>query len=479
MRLNRTHHPKTLYTERVLQFGEGNFLRCFIDWQLDILNEEKGLDAGVVIVRPIDTDFPPSLNSQDGLYTTIIRGYDDQGTLHEDSRLIGSVTRELSVYRQFDQFLELAGNPDLEFIVSNTTEAGIAYDPKDSFTDAPPSTYPAKLCRLLYERYRRVEGDTSKGFILLPCELIDHNGRELERIVGEYASQWELGQGFQSWLEEANTFCSTLVDRIVTGYPAKEASRLEEQLGYQDSFITTSEYFHLFVIEGPAWLADRLRISGSGLDIRIVEDLMPYKQRKVGILNGAHTALVPVAYQCGIDLVRDAVADPLLERFLDSLIEDEIIPSLPLDPEYAREFASSVIARFKNPYIDHRLLDISLNSMTKFKTRLLPQLLRAVERTLTVPPLMAFSLAALIHFYRGERKEGVYELKDDPRFLELFRGLYADGSSEEQLTDAVLRLSDHWGRDLRELAGLAETVTAHLRAIRAQGMREALEEVIK
>ena len=479
-------------TERILQFGEGNFLRCFIDWQIDILNETKGLDAGVIVVRPIDTDFPPSLNTQDGLYTSLVRGYDEEGQLHEDARVISCVTREISIYQEYQTYLQTAHISDIRFVFSNTTEAGIVYVGSDAFEDAPASSFPAKLTRWLYERYTAFNGAVDRGVYLIPCELIDYNGDALKQIVLQYCDLWDLPGEFVEWLYSANTFCSTLVDRIVTGYPREEAENLEEAFGYSDSFITTGEFFHLFVIQGPESLAEELRIDGSGLNIRMVEDLKPYKQRKVGILNGSHTALVPVGFLSGIDTVRGAVEDEQIQRFLDRLIQEEIIPNLGLPLDYAREFAASVIDRFKNPFVDHKLYSIALNSMTKFKTRVLPQFLEYARLNGTVPPLMTLSLAALISFYRGERTfkdiNGVtvsetYKLQDNPEFLSMYEDLWGNDWEPtreriQRVVHHVLSLQDHWGTDLSAVSGLETAVTDHVAGILDEGMFGRLSKVL-
>ncbi|SPW22006.1 Altronate oxidoreductase [Cronobacter sakazakii] len=253
--LNRRDFPGALWPERIIQFGEGNFLRAFIDWQVDLLNEHTDLNAGVVVVRPIASDFPPSLSTQDGLYTTIIRGLNEKGEAVSESRLIRSVNREISVYAQYDEFLMLAHNPDIRFVFSNTTEAGISYHARDQFDDAPAVSYPAKLTRLLFERFSHFDGAQDKGWVIIPCELIDYNGEALRELVLRYAHEWALPAAFTTWLESANSFCSTLVDRIVTGYPRDEVAQLEESLGYHDAFLDTAEHFYLFVIQGPQWLA--------------------------------------------------------------------------------------------------------------------------------------------------------------------------------------------------------------------------------
>lgn len=243
--LNRRDFPGARYPERIIQFGEGNFLRAFVDWQVDLLNEHTDLDAGVVIVRPIESEFPPSLNTQDGLYTTLIRGLNEKGEVVSDARLIRSVTREISVYGEYETFLKLAHNPDIRFVFSNTTEAGISYRAGDKFDDAPAVSYPAKLTRLLYERYHHFNGAADKGWVIMPCELIDYNGEALRELIVRYAEEWALPAGFLPWLDQANVFCSTLVDRIVTGYPRDETAQLEAELGYHDAFLDTAEHFYL------------------------------------------------------------------------------------------------------------------------------------------------------------------------------------------------------------------------------------------
>ncbi len=477
--LERSTDALKKHPEKIIQFGEGNFLRNFIDWQIDILNEKNNLDAGIVVIRPIDTEFPPLLDTQDGLYTSIIRGFDETGELKNEKRIISCVNREIPLYRDYTAFLALAANPELRFIVSNTTEAGIVYNPKDRYEDTPPASFPAKLTRLLHERFTLFNGSADSGFIIIPCELIDYNGEALKEIVFRYAELWNLGEHFKAWLEKQNTFCSTLVDRIVTGYPRDEIAALEAELGYTDSFITTGEYFHLFVIQGPAWIAEELRLEGSGLNIQIVEDLKPYKQRKVGILNGCHTSLVPVAYLCGIELVKTAVENEKIARFIEKLLNEEIIPNLGMDIDYLSSYAATVLDRFRNPFINHQLLSISLNSMTKFKTRVLPQFLTYYRRNSEVPPLMSLALAALIMFYRGSLEGKSYPVTDDAEFLELYSRLWNRGveniEDAREISQQILSLDEHWETSLMDIEGLHEKVSQDIHSIAARGMRATLE----
>lgn len=477
-RLNRRDFPGRHHPDKIIQFGEGNFLRAFVDWQIDLLNEHTDLNAGIVIVRPIDTDFPPSLSTQDGLYTTIISGLNEQGETVRDTRIIRSVNREINIYHQFDEYLALARDPNIRFVFSNTTEAGISYVESDRLEDAPPASFPAKLTRLLFERFTHFSGAADKGWVLLPCELIDYNGKALQELVLRYAQQWALPAAFTHWLETSNTFCSTLVDRIVTGYPRSEVDALQQELGYQDSFFDSAEHFYLFVIQGPKSLAQELRLDKLPLNIRLVDDIKPYKERKVAILNGAHTALVPVAFLSGLNTVGESMNDAQISRFVELAIAEEISPVLDLPQDELTSFAQAVLSRFRNPFIQHQLLSIALNGMTKYRTRILPQLLASQEKHQILPPRLTFALAALLAFYRGERNGEIYPLQDDAHWLSRFSELWSGVRNGELplggLVETVLADEEHWGRDLNTVPGLTAKVTEQLQAIEDRGMRDAL-----
>ncbi|WP_145589288.1 tagaturonate reductase [Yersinia rochesterensis] len=480
--LNRRDFPGRSHPDKIIQFGEGNFLRAFVDWQIDLLNEHTDLNAGIVVIRPIDSDFPPSLSTQDGLYTAVIRGLNEQGETVRESRLIRSVNREINIYRQFDEYLALARDPNIRFMFSNTTEAGIAWNEADQFSDTPPSSFPAKLTRLLFERFEHFAGAADKGWVLLPCELIDYNGEALRELVLRYASHWQLPAAFTQWLTENNTFCSTLVDRIVTGYPRDEVAALQAELGYQDSFLDTAEYFYLFVIQGPKELAQELRLDKLDLNVLIVDDIKPYKERKVAILNGAHTALVPVAYLSGLDTVGQTMDDAQISRFVEKTITEEIVPVLDLPKDELLSFSQAVLSRFRNPFIQHQLLSIALNGMTKFRTRILPQLLTYQQQQGKLPPRLTFALAALIAFYRGERDGQTYPLQDDAHWLErystLWNGVKNGDIALAELVNGVLSDATHWGQDLTAVPQLANQVTEQLQTIIDSGMRVAVAAYI-
>lgn len=480
-KLNEVYTREKKYPNKILQFGEGNFLRGFVDWQIDILNKKCNFDAGVVVVRPIDSEMPPSLNTQDGLYTSIIRGLDEKGDLSKEYTVIDCINEEIAIYKDFEKYMDLSKGEELRYIFSNTTEAGIVYDENDKFEDKPQKAFPAKLTRFLYERYTHFKGDKNKGLVIIPCELIDYNGDKLKEIVLKYVELWNLDNEFKTWLEESNTWCSTLVDRIVTGFPWTEREELEKELGYKDDFMVTAECFYLFVIQGPKWLENELKIKESGLNIKVVEDIKPYKMRKVAILNGGHTAIVPVSYLYGNDTVLETMETPILETYLKDLIDLEVIPTLDLPKDELDEFAASVLNRFRNPYIKHQLLSISLNSMFKFKTRILPQFLRYIELKNELPKRMVFSLAALICFYKGVRDGVEIPLNDDKIFIDLFKNLWIDFDGTQvkakEIGDTILSLKEHWEENLLEIEGLSELLADYIYMIEKKGMKISLEEV--
>ena len=368
--------------EKVMQFGEGNFLRAFVDYFFDCANEKADWNGKVVLVQPIAQGLTKLINDQEGLYTLYLRG-SEKGEKVDLKRVISSVSRCINPYDDFDAVLELAKSDDLEYIVSNTTEAGIVHESESKFDQCPPISFPAKLTRVLYERYKAGKD----GVVVLSCELIDNNGKELQKCVNEYIDDWGLEEEFKTWINEKNTFCSTLVDRIVPGRvrDAEEVKKMEEANGYHDELIDVGEIFGVWIIEGPAGLEDKLPFKKAGLNVHVVEDVTPYKKRKVRILNGAHTGFVLGAYLSGQDIVRDCMHDDVICKFMNQTIYDEIIPTLTLPKAELDAFAHSVTERFKNPFIDHQLLAISLNSTSKWRARVMPSLKGYVELKKELP----------------------------------------------------------------------------------------------
>lgn len=377
--------------ERIIQFGEGGFLRGFVDWIVQIMNEKTDFVGGVVVVQPIKEGMCDRLSAQDCNYTHIMRGLKD-GEPTVEKKYIDIISRCVKPYDDYESFLALADNPDFRFIVSNTTEAGIAYVEGDSLCDAPPKSFPAKVCALLYRRFKNKLG----GFIFLPCELIDKNGDNLKKCILKYADTWALEQEFKTWVEEENVFCNTLVDRIVTGYPKGEEILAE----YNDNMLNTSELFHLWVIEGPQSILEELPFDKTGLDIIVTDSLEMYRTRKVRILNGAHTTMIPYAMLCGFQTVKDCMENEDMFEFVSGAVFHEIIPTLDLPKEELICYANNVFERFNNPYIRHLCASISLNSISKFKVRVLPSILEYIKRKGEMPKRLLFAFAKLIEFYK-------------------------------------------------------------------------------
>lgn len=456
------------YQERIIQFGEGNFLRAFINWMVQEMNNKLDFNTSSVVVVPTPRGSVATLNEQDGLFTLCVRGLKDNKVVEELS-LIRSISRGVNEYQDFDAYLQLAEDPAMRFITSNTTEAGIAYDASNQFTDRPALSFPGKLTQLLFHRFEYFKGDASKGFIVLPCELIEDNGGQLKKIILQYADLWSLGSEFKAWIETANVFCNTLVDRIVPGYPAAVAADIEKEKGYVDKLVVEAEPFHLFVIEAPQWVKEEWPADKAGMNVLFVDNLEQYRTRKVRILNGLHTVMTPVAYLKGLDTVREAVEDPEIAAFLDTALYQEIIPTLDLDKKELTTFAEDVKQRFLNPFLKHALLSISLNSASKFKTRVLPSILEHVEKFDKLPENLCYSFAALLAFYRGTRGGQTIELKDDASVLALTSGLWADVTEGKigiyVLVETILSKAEIWGKDLTTVNGLVEKVAEQLGAV--------------
>ena len=411
-------------TERFIQFGEGGFLRGFADWMIQKINDTTEFEGNVVVVQPIELGMCDMLTAQNCNYTHIIRG--EEGV---ETGIINVISRCVNPYRDFEEYLRLAEQPEMRFIISNTTEAGIVFSDTDKYTDTPPISFPAKLTLLLKRRF-----DLGlDGFILLPCELIDRNGDNLKKAVLQYADLWEYSAEFKAWINENNVFCNTLVDRINTGYPKGE----NIELGYEDNMVNTSEYFHLWVIETDHDLESELPFASAGLNVIVTKDaLEKYRTRKVRILNGAHTSLVPFALLSGFDTVKSCMDDKKMRAYLRKCIFDEIIPTLDLPKDELLDYAENVLTRFSNPYIKHYLSSIALNSVSKFKVRVLPSILEYKKRFGTYPETLTFAFAKLIEFYKTDMTNDVAEVK----------AFMKSASTAEILANTEL-----WGEDLSDM----------------------------
>ena len=468
---------------KILQFGEGVFLRAFADYAVDIANEENHFNGNIAVILPRSgkTD---RFAKQNNIYTVCLRGQQD-GQVYKENRVITSIDSVISARDEYDAFMALAHEDALEFVISNTTDAGIAYNEADQFSDCPPSTFPAKLTKFLYERYTYYQGDIQKGLVMVPTELNDDNGQLLKSCVLQYAALWNLDDAFTAWLASACRFVDTLVDRIVAGYPAGNIDAIQEELGYEDALLDQAEPFSLWVIGDPS-LADKFTIGSDKFHVEFTDNIQAFKEQKVRILNGAHTSMVLGAYLSGLDYVGQCMADPVVRRSLDQTVFGEIVPTVDLPREKAEAFAKAVYERFENPFVNHALLAISLNSISKWKGRILPTFKDSVAATGKLPKWLTYSLAALLAFYRsteegdgcliGARAAGnTYEIHDDAEKLAFIKENAAKSTAE--YVRAVMSHSDFWGEDLTAIAGFADAVTAHIDRMAEVGVKAHIEEL--
>ena len=467
----------------VLQIGDGNFLRAFADWMIDIANGAGVMNGQVTIAQPLPQGIAGMLNAQEGLYTVLLRGV--QGGQPVDSRrVVTCIAQALDPYAQWDAMLACAADRTLRFVISNTTEAGIAYTLEPIVVGTCPTSFPAKVTALLRARFDALGGAAAPGLVFLPCELIEANGAKLASCVLKYADAWGLSAAFRTWVQAANVFCNTLVDRIVPGHPAAEMAALSEALGYADPLLVAAEPFHLWVIEGPAAIAAELPLHQAGLDVVWTTDLAPYRTRKVRILNGAHTASSLAAYGAGLDTVKAMTEDPVVSKYLARVMFDEIVPFVPLPDAERRAYAETIMERFGNPHIRHELISIALNSISKWKVRVLPTVKDYAAEHGAAPAGLAFSLAALLAFYDGKpaaggelagARNGVpYPIKDNADQLAIVHAAWRDLGDPATVAAALLADARLWDEDLTRVPGLAEQVAASLARIRASGVKAAM-----
>lgn len=472
--------PKT----GVLQIGDGNFLRGFADWMIDIANEAGVLNAAVTLAPPLSVSIIDKLNAQDGLFTVLTRGV-QAGAPTTVRRVVRCVARGVDPYQDPATLLACARDPKTRFVISNTTEAGIVYREQSYSSGEWPRSFPAQVAVLLFDRFQALGGGPDTGLVFLPCELIEANGATLREIVLRHARDWALPEAFGDWVAQHNHFLNTLVDRIVPGYPATETDKLFAEFGYTDTLLVAAEPFHLWVIEGPERLADEFPLHQAGLNVVWTDDLKPYRASKVRILNGGHTASVLAAFCGGLDTVGEMMEDPVVSRFLRRVVFDEIVPFVPLPEAERRQYAESVLERFANPYIRHELLSIALNSVSKWTVRVLPSLLDYAHTHGRAPAGLAFSLAALLRFYHGrfdavgkfvgQREAGDYPIRDDRAVLDIFAATWRDPAHAAPALLADVRL---WGMDLNTIPELAPQVTNALDRIEAVGILSALAEML-
>ena len=486
--LNKLTAPKSQAPERIIQFGEGNFLRCFVDWIIYNMNQKTDFNSSVVVVQPIEKGMVDWLNGQDCLYHVNLQGRLNGEVVNSLTR-IDVISRALNPYTQNQAFMALADEPSIRFVISNTTEAGIAFDPSCKFTDAPASSYPGKLTQLLFRRYKTFGGAADKGLILMPCELIFLNGHHLKDCIYKYIELWkeDFGtdyEGFKAWFTDHCYVCATLVDRIVPGFPRKEIKQIQEKICYEDNLVVQGEAFHLWVIEKPENMSiEELKAEfpaeKAGLNVLIAESEKPYHERKVTLLNGPHTVLSPVAYLSGINIVRDACNDPVVGKYIHKVQFDELMQTLNLPMDELQKFASDVLERFNNPYVDHQVTSIMLNSFPKYETRDLPGLKTYLERKGELPQGLVFGLAAIITYYKGGKRSDGADItpNDNVEIMQLLKDLWATGDTQK-VAEGVLAADMIWHEDLNKIPGLTELVKEDLDKIQKLGMLEAVKTIL-
>ena len=476
--LNKRTAPKSVMPEKIIQFGEGNFLRAFVDWIIWNMDQKTDFNGSVVVVQPIEKGMADWLNGQDCLYHVNLQGRENGQPVNTLQR-IDVISRALNPYSQNQAFMALAEQPEIRFVITNTTEAGIAFDDKCKLTDAPASSYPGKLVQLLYHRYQYFNGDPTKGFIIFPCELIFLNGHVLKECIYKYIDLWELGEDFKKWFTDNCGVYATLVDRIVPGFPRNQIKEIQQKISYKDNLVVQAENFHLWVIEAPKEIEKEFPADKAGLHVLFVPSEEPYHKRKVTLLNGPHTVLSPVAYLSGVNIVRDACNHEVIGKYIHKVQFDELMQTLDLPMDELKKFAADVLERFDNPYVDHQVTSIMLNSFPKFCARDLPGVKTYLERKGELPQGLVFGLAAIITYYKGGKRADGSDItpNDAQNIMDLLKELWATDDTQK-ITDGVLSATFIWGEDLNNIKGLNALVKKDLDLIQAKGMLEAVKTIL-
>jgi tagaturonate reductase len=461
------NQPKPDLPIKILQFGEGNFIRAFVDWLVDNLNEKASYNSGVAVIQPIDKGLVEILSDQDCLYHHLIQGLEN-GQKVDDIRLITCIKKAINPFKNEESFYALGTSSEVKLIFSNTTEAGIAFDEFDFPSDNLSKTFPGKLVQLLQLRFEKLGNTPQSELAIIPCELIESNGDRLKTCIEQYINLWELGKNFNSWVNQRVHFANTLVDRIVPGYPKDEIESIRPRIGFDDRLVVKSESFHFFVIEGDEFIQSNFPAHKHGFNVKYVKSIVPYRTQKVRILNGAHTCMVPIGLLAGIETVRDVVEDVQIGNFIRATIYDEIIDTIQIPDGNPVEFAEQVLSRFQNPYIRHELTSISLNSISKWKVRILPTVIDYVSKNGQLPKRLTFSLACLIKFYLSEE----FQIKDDQKVLDFFDSLKSDPA--EQIVHKVLSNHNFWDQDLTAIKGMLKAITNYYKEISASSIRSVL-----
>lgn len=476
--LNATTVEKPQLTEKILQFGEGNFLRAFVDWMIDGANEKGIMSHGIAVVQPIaQGDFVKNLfNQQDSLYHVYLEGIKDKQPVKEVA-LIKSITRVLNPYADYKAYEDLFLSDALEFIFSNTTEAGIRYEAGDDIYAEPPASFPAKMTSLLFKRFTKFNGDAAKGLSVVCCELIEDNGSTLRQYILQHAAANNLGEAFETWVKNHCFFYDTLVDRIVPGFPKETINEIKEEIGFDDNLVVKGEYFHVWAIGGDSSIAQKLPLDKAGYNVLFMDDIHDFRAKKVRILNGSHTAMVPVALQLGCETVMDAFNTPEVEQFINKMVATEVLPVINEDPEELKVFAAKILERFYNPYLNHYLKDISLNSLSKWETRDFPTVKDNFIQKHESAKLVTFSFASLLVLYSGKSAAIAFTPNDTPEFVEFIQSTF----NENDITtwvDGILSNKRIWKEDFTTVPFFASEVASYVALILNKGMRAALTTLL-
>ncbi|MCU4177258.1 tagaturonate reductase [Carboxylicivirga sp. N1Y90] len=473
--LNRTTYPEANnYNFKILQFGEGNFLRAFVDWMIHKSNKALETNNGVVVVQPLEKGMVDLLNKQDNLYHVLLQGIKD-GKPVQETEMVDCIMDAINPYSDYEKYQEYILNPELELVVSNTTEAGISRIDNEDIHARPPKSFPGKVTQLLFKRYQHFKGDEAKGLTFFCCELIDKNASILKEIVLELAASHELETGFINWINNSCTFCNTLVDRIVPGFPRDNIKAIQEDIGYEDNLVVAGEYFHLWAIEAPLNIREKYPFDKAGLNVVWLEDMTKFRDKKVRILNGSHTALVPIGLLSGYETVKEAFDDKVISAFINGMVANEIIPNIEGDKKNLGIFADEILERFFNPYIRHFLKDISLNSLSKWMTRDYPSLFDCYNSNGKIPAKLSLSLAALIVLYRGKYNHLDFTINDTKEHIEFIQNEWENMQSYKSLTAAILSNQKIWNTDLSSIEGLTEVVSKNITEIMENGIQSAIK----
>ncbi|MDU1889967.1 MAG: tagaturonate reductase [Dysgonomonas sp.] len=476
--LNKTTVEKKDLPVKILQFGEGNFLRAFVDWMIDKANNAGVMNHGITVVQPIAQGeaIANIFKQQDCLYHVYLEGIKDKKPVKEVA-LVKSIMDIMNPCCQYNEYEKLFLSPELEMIISNTTEAGIRYEEGDDLNAEPPKSFPAKMTALLHKRYKKYDGAVDKGLLVICCELIEDNGSTLREYIIKHAEYNNLEEGFINWINTACHFYDTLVDRIVPGFPRENIDEIKAEIGFNDNLVVKGEYFHVWAIGGDSVIKEKFPLDKAGLNVLFMDDIKDFRAKKVRILNGSHTAMVPVALQLGCETVMDAFNTPEVEKYINQMVAQEVLPAIDEDPEELKAFAAKILERFYNPYLKHYLKDISLNSISKWETRDYPTVYDNYKKLDKNAKLTTFSFAALLVLYTGQSEAKGFTPNDTPEFLEFIQTSFNQNDVKGWVT-AVINNKEMWKENFAKVPFFIDEVTKDVEAILNKGMLKALKEVI-